>query len=84
MPQHSDEKLTEVQVKYADMLMNKPNVVGVGIGYAKENGVVTDEKCIVAMVTEKLPEAQLTARDLIPRELDGVRVDVQAFGSFSA
>lgn len=80
----SEEKLTEVQIKYADMLMSKANVVGVAIGYIRENGILLEEKGIVVMVTEKVPESQLAAKDRIPPELDGVRVDVQAFGTFSA
>jgi len=80
----TDEKLTEIQAKYIDMLMAKPNVVGVALGHIKEGGVTLDEKGIVVMVTEKVPEEELTAKELIPSELDGVRVDVQAFGSFNA
>jgi len=80
----SDEKLTEVQAKYIDMLMSKPNVVGVAIGFIKEDGITLDEKGIVVMVTNKVPESQLPPKDRIPDELDGVRVDVQEFGTFTA
>jgi hypothetical protein len=80
----SDEKLTEVQVKYAAMLMNKPNVVGVAIGYVQQGGITLDEKGIVVMVSHKLPERQLPPKDRIPPELDGVRVDVQEFGTLHA
>lgn len=79
-----DEKLTEIQAKYAHMLMAKPNVVGVAIGYIQEGGILTDEKGIVVMVSQKLPESQIPPKDRIPDELDGVRVDVQEFGSFAA
>lgn len=79
-----NETLTKVQAKYIDMLMSKPNVVGVAIGYVKENGVTLDERGIVVMVTHKVPDEELPPKDRIPDELDGVRVDVQAFGSFTA
>ena len=36
------------------------------------------------MVTEKVPENQLPPKDRIPRELEGVRVDVQEFGTLTA
>lgn len=78
------DKLTQVQAKYIDMLMAKPNVVGVALGYVRENGSPTDQKGIVVMVSKKVPESELTAKELIPHELDGVRVDVQEFGTFSA
>jgi hypothetical protein len=88
MPFFADDddknKLSEVQAKYIDELMNKANVVGVAIGYVQIGGVTTDEQGVIVMVTEKKPEAELTAKDLVPRELDGVRVDVQAFGVFTA
>lgn len=80
----TNDKLTQVQVKYANMLMNKPNVVGVAIGYVKEGGVTLSEKGIIVMVREKVPENQLPPKDRIPHELDGVRVDVQEFGDITA
>ncbi|MEL6152247.1 MAG: hypothetical protein AAFV33_02835 [Chloroflexota bacterium] len=80
----TDDKLTEVQAKYADMLMNKPNVIGVAIGFIYEDGILTEKKGIVVMVQEKLPDSQVPPKDRIPTELDGVRVDVQEFGTFTA
>ena len=80
----TDEKLTEVQAKYANILMAKPNVIGIAIGFTYEDGILTAEKGIIVMVTEKLPENQVPPKDRIPHELDGVRVDVQEFGSFIA
>lgn len=79
-----EEKLTEVQAKYANMLMSKPNVVGVAIGYIREDGVAVEEMGIIVMVSQKLPDNQIPPKDRIPHELDGVRVDVQEFGSFQA
>ncbi len=77
-------RATEVEARYADMLLSKPNVVGVGVGFAHKNGQPTREVALVVMVEQKLPLAQLAPEDVIPSELDGVRVDVQATGSFSA
>jgi hypothetical protein len=78
------EKLSAVQAKYADELMAYPNVIGVGIGFARKDGEATDEPSLVVMVSEKLPVAQLALDAILPTELDGVRVDVQATGAFSA
>ena len=83
----NDDRMAEisaVQAKYADELMSKANVVGVAIGMAKKDGNYTDELSLVVMVGEKLPVAQLAPDDLIPSELDGVRIDVQETGSFTA
>ncbi len=73
-----------VQAKYVDELMAKPYVVGVGIGLAKKADAVTQEVALIVMVSEKLPEAQLAPEDVLPTELDGVRVDVQEMGMFAA
>jgi hypothetical protein len=38
---------------------------------------------LVVMVTQKMPVAQLADNDVLPQDLDGVRVDVQATGGFT-
>lgn len=77
-------RATEVQARYADDLMRKPHVVGVAVGYASRGGARTPEIGVVVMVDQKVPTAQLAPEDVIPGELDGVRVDVQETGVFSA
>ncbi len=77
-------RLTEVQAKYIDELMQMPNVVGVAIGLAKVAGEYTDTPAIVVMVSQKLPLEDLEEADVIPTELEGVRVDVQETGIFGA
>jgi hypothetical protein len=69
-----------VQNKYTESLLKLPHVVGVGIGYVKVNGVQTGEIGLVVMVDEKIYAQEVDPVDQIPKELDGVRVDVQAIG----
>lgn len=78
------QRATQVQAKYADMLMGKPHVVGVAVGYVTEGGQRTTVIGLIVMVDHKLPASEIAAADMIPRELDGVRVDVQETGVFSA
>lgn len=78
------ERLTIIQARYAEVLLNLPHVIGVAIGLAKVDGCYTDEPAIVVMVDEKVDEDDLCEGECIPYELEGVRVDVQAFGGFSA
>lgn len=83
----SDEqmaRLSAIQAKYAEQLMTYPHVVGVGIGLAKVNDEFTDEPALVVMVDAKIPLAELALEAVLPRELEGVRVDVQATGVFTA
>ena len=78
------QRITAVQAKYANELMEKANVVGVAVGLAKREGAYTDELALIVMVEKKVPNDQLTDDDRIPVELEGVRVDVQETGRFVA
>ncbi|MCU0496367.1 MAG: hypothetical protein MUF87_03330 [Anaerolineae bacterium] len=84
MDEQLQARLTEIQTRYLEMLMSKPNVIGVGIGKRKRSGVYLEEVCIVVMVTQKVPFDQLHPEDRIPQMIEGIPIDVQEFGSFSA
>lgn len=77
-------KAALVQAKYTDQLMKLPHVVGVGLGLAQKDGQLTGEVALVVMVDEKVPDILLAQEELIPSEIEGVRVDVQAMGTFAA
>jgi hypothetical protein len=77
-------KASEVQSKYANQLMSKPHVVGVAIGHPTRNGVKSSDVGLIVMVDRKVPANQLSPSDLIPNQLDGIPVDVQETGGFSA
>ncbi|MFN8377837.1 MAG: hypothetical protein U0452_04125 [Anaerolineae bacterium] len=78
------ELARQVQAKYQDMLLALPHVVGVAVGIATEGGQSTGEPALIVMVDTKVPPDGLSPAELIPPHLDGVRVDVQEFGAFSA
>lgn len=69
-----------VQQRYTESLLRLPHVIGVGIGFAREHGIATNEIALIIMVDEKIPVDQLDLERLIPKQLDGVRVDVQPAG----
>lgn len=73
-----------VQTKYADMLMHKAHVIGVGIGFIFTGGQSTGEVGLVVMVDSKQTLDALDPVDQIPLILDGVRVDVREVGIISA
>lgn len=79
----TNDHINAIQAKYTDHLMRYPNVVGVGVGYRQQGDTLTDELSLVVMVQDKIPVAQLAPEDVLPSELEGVRVDVQAVGSFT-
>jgi hypothetical protein len=82
-----EEQLTRVRsVKAAheQELLQKANVVGVGVGLRHRGGKFTSEPAVVVSVTHKVPRATLDPEDIIPSELDGVPVDVQEIGHIRA
>lgn len=77
-------RASEAHQRYGEYLMRLPHVTGVAVGYTSKHGQRQPEIGLIVMVDEKLPAAQLAEDELVPRELDGVRVDVQQSGIFSA
>ncbi len=77
------DRAQQAQAKYQEALLALPHVVGVAVGYATVAGQDTTEPAVIVMVDQKLPEGDLLGGALIPRRLDGVRVDVQEFGTFA-
>ena len=76
----SDEiaRIRAVKAAHEAELMRKANVVGVGIGLRQRDGKYTGELALIVSVTHKVPPEELDAEDLVPQEIDGVPVDVQA------
>ena len=83
----NDEKIaqvTAIQQRHQDFLLSIPHVVGVGIGFATTEGSPTPELSLVVTVDQKLPDEFLPPEHRIPKEIEGVRVDVQETGAFTA
>jgi hypothetical protein len=78
------DRVLAIRAKYEHELLQKKNVVGLGVGFRERDGVRTDEVVLTVMVRRKQPRSKLRARDLIPVELEGVPVDVKEVGVLSA
>ena len=78
------ERAQAVKRAYESELMSKANVVGVGVGLHQRGGVRGDTVALVVMVRRKVPRSQLAPQDVIPREIEGVPVDVQEVGEIRA
>ncbi|MFQ3568353.1 MAG: hypothetical protein SNJ59_15295 [Aggregatilineales bacterium] len=74
----------EAQMLHQDQLLRKQNVVGVAIGFKNALDDPRDEMAIVVLVEQKVPLAALSAEDVIPREVDGMRTDVVEIGYLRA
>jgi hypothetical protein len=78
------QAIMEIQERYQDALLRKQNVVGVAAGYRFSGGQPTDEPAVAVLVQQKKPVAALSADDLVPAEIDGVRTDVYEVGYLQA
>ncbi len=66
-----------------DVMMDKPNVTAVGVGY-KNGDKSTREPVIVVSVERKLPTRDLTEAERIPTQINGIPTDVVVSGPFQA
>jgi hypothetical protein len=84
MSEEMQQKISNIQAKYANELMAKAHVVGLGVGMAKVGGEYTNEMALVVLVDKKVPMEELAPEDRIPAEIEGVRVDVNEVGVIEA
>ena len=73
-------RATEVKNRHEEALMARPGVIGVGVGLRPQDG----EVAIVVLVEKKHPPSELAPDQLLPREIDGIPVDVLETGSIEA
>lgn len=78
------EAAKAIKSKYEDELMKKAHVVGVGVGFKKDNGVPTDEVAIIVNVSQPLDPANSAPIDTIPDTLEGISVQIQETGVIRA
>lgn len=66
----------------SDLLKRFKGVLGVGIGPKTSAGsLLPEQPCFLVYVQEKKSRIDLEARELIPKEILGIRTDVVAVGS---
>lgn len=80
----SEQDVFQVQAAVQDEMMQKQNVVGVAVGYKEDKTATDGEVSVVVLVEQKLPLAALSATDVIPKTVDGVRTDVYEVGYLRA
>jgi hypothetical protein len=78
------EQVRAVKAQYADVLLDKRNVVACGVGYKEVAGVRTDELCVIVSVVQKESRDVLAPENIIPRSLEGISTDVQETGVIRA
>jgi len=84
MTQKLISQMKRIKDNYIYDLLSKCNVVGVGLGYKVSEGIKTGELSLVVSVTRKAVPAALSADDLVPQVLDGIKTDVVETGVLRA
>ena len=72
-PRRSPADVAAVQARHERELLRYPNVVGVATGTLTRPGQPAG---LLVLVSRKLPASELRSDELLPREIDGVPVDV--------
>jgi hypothetical protein len=72
----SQSRLQEAYEKAYKAYMVRANVTGIDIGYKYINGEKTDNIVVRIHVKEKISESNLEASEILPKEIDGIPVDV--------
>lgn len=75
----SRRRAEEVHKKYSERLLHTyHDAIGVNVGYKTKDGVerIEGEFCLIVWVEKKLPESLVAPDQLLPKEVDGVDVDV--------
>jgi hypothetical protein len=80
----STEQAIQAQALHQDSLLQKANVVGVAVGYKEQKGQPNGDVSLVVLVEQKKPLAALSAEDLVPPEVEGMRTDVYEVGYLRA
>jgi hypothetical protein len=80
----SAQDVFQAQAVAEGELLAKPNVVGVAVGYKEDKTATAGELSVVVLVERKVPLAALSAADMVPKQIDGVRTDVYEVGYLRA
>lgn len=80
----STEQAFQAQAMHQNELLTKANVIGVGVGERTMRGAGTGETTLVVLVEQKKPLAALAADDIVPSEINGMKVDVLEVGFLRA
>jgi hypothetical protein len=76
----AEREITRARKEHEQDLLDKANVVGIGVGEKETNGRKTGQPSLIVYVNRKVEPTLLAARDVIPATIDGVTTDVIEVG----
>ena len=77
-------QLLEAQRLSQEDLLRRRGVVGVAIGFRNFKEQLTDQLAVAVLVEQKKPVEALSAEDLVPQAVNGMRTDVIEIGRLEA
>jgi len=66
--------------KYGKDLLNKDNVIGVGVGYKQIRQEETNQLSLIIFVEKKIPSDRLSKGSIIPGKINGLLTDIVEIG----
>ena len=78
------QMISSLRQKTQKDMLKKANVIGVGVGQKETEGKATEELALKVLVEQKVAISALSTKDLVPKEIDGVRTDVMPVGKIYA
>ena len=78
------EEVRILKIQNLKALKKKLNVNGIGIGHKIVAGKDTGELCLTVMVRKKVSKSELLQKDLIPKALNNIPLDVLEVGDIFA
>lgn len=75
-----ETEVVEILARHETKLLRYPNVIGVAPGIRTKRGKPTGERCVTVYVERKIPRGDLGDGEILPREIEGIPVDVVEVG----
>jgi hypothetical protein len=74
------KRVRAIKARHEEQLLAHPGVMSVGVGLRQQEGKPTAEVCIVVMVRDKQSIDNLPPDQALPKQIEGIPVDVQESG----
>lgn len=78
------ENLTDALAAAEDKFLDRANVVGVGLGHKISDGRMSDVASVMVLVSQKVPESALSAKDKVTKTIENKPTDVLEVGHLLA
>lgn len=79
-----ESRIAEIRARHEAELLRFPNAVGLDVGIRIKQGKPTGQRCLVVYVEKKVPLDKLEESEVLPRDIEGIPVDVVEIGRVEA